>query len=62
MIASLLKPFSAVWRALVSLQRKRLADDPDIKHLVEQRHEAERANQRLNIVEAQYLNGGRHGR
>lgn len=57
MIAKLIQPFTAIWRAMVDRQREHLADDPDVTRLREQQHEAQRSNQRLNAVERRYLRG-----
>lgn len=55
----LLRPFTTVWQTLVSYHRAHLADDPDVKQLREQKREAQKSNQRLNVVESKYLKGRR---
>lgn len=58
MITTIMKPFRAVWEALVRQQRRKVHNDPDVVALREQQREAIEANQRLNEVERQYLGRG----
>ena len=67
MISTLIRPFTAIWDALVRYHRDHLSDDPDVVRLREQRIEAERALDRVNIIEEAYLphlrgRGAQHGR
>ena len=59
MIAALLKPFTRFWESLIAYHRRHLADDPDVLRLKEQQRQAQQSNQRLNVVEQQYLGGKR---
>lgn len=59
MITTLIKPFIAVWEALVRHQRPKVHNDPDVVALREQQREAMEANQRLNIIEPIYLKARR---
>ena len=59
MISTLIRPFTAIWDALVRYHRDHLSDDPDVVRLREQRIEAERSVERINAVESIYLRGKR---
>lgn len=58
-MSTLLRPLTAIWRALVEYHRTHMSDDPDVVELRKQQQEAERSNRRLNLVEQKYLRGRR---
>lgn len=62
MISAMLRPFTAMWQALVRYHQRHLDGDPDVEQLKQQQHEAMQSNQRLNVIEQKYLGGIRHGR
>lgn len=47
---TLKRPFTALWGALVAWQRDRLDDDPDVRHIRQQRREAEHAVARFDVT------------
>lgn len=55
MITTLMRPFTAVWEALVRYHAAHIGNDPDVERLREQRRDAEDALRRINIVEREYL-------